>query len=194
VTPRMYEVAKPNRAVQEREALRAGEFTRRLPNAPFVLCDIDGTLANHVGVRNPFDESKVLLDGCHEVVASWIRSLYPHYNVVIVSGRHDSCGADTVEWLEGHNIPFDHILMRPAKNNDKDYVIKKEILDELLAVLRKDEIAFVLDDRPQVVRMWKSNGLRVFPVAGTTEHATTCTFNGEAGYRRCPDCGALEDF
>ena len=198
VTPQLYSVAEPNRPVQEREALRQGEFPLRLPNAPVVLCDIDGTLANHEGIRSPFDESKVLLDGVHEVVASWIRALYAEYNVVIVSGRHDTCGEDTVQWLEGHGIPFDHILMRAGGDNRGDFIIKKEILTELLSVLSQGQLAFVLDDRPQVVKMWRENGLKVYPVAGTTIHRDSCPYNDNPkamkGLRRCPDCGALEEF
>jgi predicted kinase len=198
VTPQMYEVAAPSRPVQEREALRQGEFPLRLPNAPVVLCDVDGTLADHVGVRGPFDESKVLLDNVHEVVADWVRALYPHYNVVIVSGRHDTCGEDTVAWLEGHGIPFDHILMRAGGDNRSDFIIKKELLNELLVVLTQGQLAFVLDDRPQVVKMWRENGLKVYPVAGTTVHRDTCPYGDNLaamkGKRRCPDCWALEDF
>ena len=203
VTPKQYSVAEPSRPVQERGALRQGEFPLRLPNAPVVLCDIDGTLANHNGpngefIRSPFDESKVLLDGVHTVVADWVRAIYPHYNVVIVSGRHDTCGEDTVAWLEGHSIPFDHILMRAGGDNRSDFIIKKEILTELLTVLSQGQLAFVLDDRPQVVKMWRENGLKVYPVAGTTVHRDTCPYGDNLaamkGKRRCPDCGALEDF
>lgn len=198
VTPQMYSVAEPSRPVQERESLRHGEFTLRLPNAPVVLCDVDGTLADHLGVRSPFDESKVLLDNVHEVVADWLRALYPHYNVVIVSGRHDTCGEDTVVWLEGHGIPFDHILMRAGGDNRSDFIIKKEILTELLSVLSQGQLAFVLDDRPQVVRMWRDNGLKVYPVAGTTVHRVGCAYDDNPkamkNKRRCPDCGALEEF
>ena len=197
VTPQMYSVAEPSRPVQEREALRHGEFPLRLPNAPVVMCDIDGTLADHNGVRGPFDESKVLLDNVHTVVADWVRALYPHYNIVIVSGRHDTCGEDTVAWLEGHKIPFDHILMRAGGDNRSDFIIKKEILTEMLSVLSQGQIAFVLDDRPQVVRMWRDNGLKVYPVAGTTTHRYGCQFDNPRamkGKRRCPDCGALEEY
>ena len=198
VTPKVYEVAEPNRAEQEREALRQGEFPLRLPNAPVVLCDIDGTLANHEGIRSPFDESKVLLDNVHEVVANWVKSLYSDYNIVVVSGRHATCAEDTVQWLEGHGIPFDHILMRAGSDNRPDYIIKKEILTELLSVLTQGQLAFVLDDRPQVVKMWRENGLKVYPVAGTTVHREGCPYESDVkamrGLRRCPDCGALEEF
>jgi predicted kinase len=185
------------RAVWERDTLRNGGFTRRLPDAPFVLCDVDGTLADCEGIRSPFDEDKVLLDSVRPVVVHWVRQLYKSFNIVIVSGRHDTCGNDTCEWLEGHDIPYDHILMRRGGDNRKDFIVKSEILDELLKVIKLEDIAFVLDDRPQVVRMWKSAGLTVYPVAGTTDHKPNCpgeSLPKQKGAKRCVDCGALGDF
>jgi predicted kinase len=185
------------RPVWDRELLNKGGFVRRLPNRPFVLCDIDGTLADHTGVRSPFDEKKVLLDKTHPVVIEWLRELYKDYNVIIVSGRHDTCGTDTCDWLDAERAPFDYILMRRGGDNRKDFIIKKEILDEIVAAVGKENIAFVLDDRPQVVKMWREEGLRVFPVAGTPDHTERCTFlqtSPKKGWRKCPSCWALETF
>jgi predicted kinase len=176
------------------EYLRNGGWVARLPNAQWVLVDTDGTVADCVGIRSPFDETRVLEDKVYEVVAEWVRALYPHYNVCVVSGRHDSCGDDTCDWWEMHGIPFDHILMRYSGDNRSDVIVKQEILNELAAVVGKENIAFVLDDRPRVVEMWRSNGIRVFPVRGTTTHVEGCTFNQPKGYRICSDCGALEYF
>ena len=203
VTPKMYEVnpAVNNRAEGDRQAVKSGEFTRRLLDKPFVLCDVDGTLANHVGIRSPFDESKVLLDTVHTPVADWVRELYPQYNIVILSGRQSSCCEDTVAWLEGYHIPFDLILMRSAGDRRSDAVIKPELLSDLLTTVRKDEIEFVIDDRPRVLRAWLAAGLKVQPVymgekltSWTTDHSPSCKFEGKKDYRRCPDCGCLEDF
>jgi predicted kinase len=187
------------RPVFERDMLNTGGWSTRLPGKKWVFIDVDGTLANHANpdgttVRSPYDESKVLLDNVQEIVAEWVRALYPHYNICIVSGRHDKCGDDTCEWLEGHAIPFDHIIMRRTGDNRPDFIIKKEILDEIAAVVGLENIAFVLDDRPQVVRMWKDNGLTVYPVRGTTDHTPACPNKAAKGYGTCGACGALEDF
>jgi predicted kinase len=185
------------RPVWDRELLNKGGFVRRLPDKPFVICDIDGTLADHTGVRGPFEEKKVLLDRPHPVVIEWLRELYKSFNILIASGRHDTCGSDTCDWLDAETAPFDYILMRRGGDNRPDYIIKKEILDEIIAAVGKENIAFVLDDRPQVVEMWRENGLRVFPVAGTTHHTPNCAFAKslqKKGWRKCPECWALESF
>jgi len=190
----------PTRAWMERQALLKGGFVPRLVGRPWVLFDMDGTTADHRGKRNPYEEHKVLLDGCYEVVADWIRALAPSHNLCAVSGRHDFCGDDTCEWLEGYGIPFDHILMRYNGDNRPDVVVKQEILNELIAVIGKENIAFVLDDRPQVVKMWRANGIKVYPVRGEPIHTPGCSQAHAkpkegwvvGGY--CGECGALENF
>jgi predicted kinase len=178
----------------ERQALLAGGFLPRLEGCPWVLVDVDGTLANANGVRGPFEEHKVLLDNVYDVVADWVRALQPTHNICIVSGRHDWCGDDTVEWLQGHSIPFDHILMRYSEDNRKDTIVKKEILDELSAVVGRENIAFVLDDRPCVVKeTWRANGIKVYPVRGTPDHTPDCPKDGPPT-KTCEHCGALGDF
>jgi predicted kinase len=198
-TPTVYKLTRPY--FERTEYLKNGGWVARLPNAKWVLVDVDGTVADHLGVRSPFDESKVLEDRVWEPVAEMLRTLYPTHNVCVVSGRHDHCGDDTCDWFEMHGVPFDHMLMRYSGDNRSDVVVKQEILDELAAVVGKENIEFVIDDRPRVVEMWKSNGLTVRQVfAGevltnpTVQHADGCAYANQKGYRRCPDCAALEYF
>jgi hypothetical protein len=52
--------------------------------------------------------------------------------------------------------------MRKDGDFRADYIVKQEILD---AHIPKDRVLFVLDDRQQVVDMWRRNGLMCFQVA-----------------------------
>jgi len=191
------------------EYLAKGGWTVRLPGRPWILVDVDGTVADCFGgdyehpIRNPFDESRVLLDKPWESVIEMVRQLYPTHNVCVVSGRHDGCGDDTCDWLEMHAVPYDHILMRYSGDNRSDAVVKQEILNELAAVVGLENIVEVLDDRPRVCDMWRSNGLKVRQVhAGkvvenpeeAVKHTDGCAYTSKKGYRKCPDCGALEWF
>jgi hypothetical protein len=40
-----------------------------------------------------------------------------------------------------------------------DTIVKKEVLDDLLKNVPKEQIAFVIDDRPSVLNMWHDNGM-----------------------------------
>ncbi|MBZ5660028.1 MAG: AAA family ATPase [Acidobacteriia bacterium] len=209
---REVKAATLTRPYWERQQLLKGGFIPRLPGRPWILVDVDGTLAKR-GDRGRFEEHKVILDTYYEDICTWVRALYPFYNIAIVSGRQDFCGDDTCDWLVAGDIPFDRIIMRYTRDNRPDYQVKEEILRELQAVLGtsvgyfdKDDnfkvpdegIAFVIDDRPQVVKMWRTHGVVVFPVRGVDKHSPNCTEQHKDkpwykdGY--CSDCGAVEGF
>ncbi|MBV1934915.1 MAG: hypothetical protein KUG59_09500 [Parvibaculaceae bacterium] len=48
-------------------------------------------------------------------------------------------------------------FMRPDNDSRADHIIKEEILDKLLA--QGAEIEFAVDDRNQVVNMWRRRGI-----------------------------------
>lgn len=101
-------------------------------------------------------------DKPNRVVAQWVRSLQGKYHVVIVSGRPvDQCGHATEDWLDKYEIPYDHLYMRPGGNNEDDTVVKQRILDALKSYVK---IAFAIDDRPRVLRMWEQNGIKTYDV------------------------------
>ncbi len=129
-----------------------------------VMVDVDGTLAIMNG-RGPFEWTKVGQDLVNEPVADLVRRLKTSgLSVIIMTGRDGSCLGETKKWLTDNKIPYDEIYTRPAKNFEKDSVIKKRMYETYV----KDEfdIQFVLDDRDQVVKMWREVlGLPVFQVA-----------------------------
>ena len=132
-----------------------------LPRA--ILVDIDGTLA-HKHDRNAYDYRHVDKDECDMIIAELVNQLYRlHYTIIIVSGREDSCQDLTISWLKKHMVDYHHLYMRKSKDMRKDSVVKKEIYDNFI----KDHysVLFVLDDRNQVVEMWREIGLKCLQVA-----------------------------
>lgn len=92
----------------------------------------------------------------------------PEYQVIIVSGRSTLCAVSTYNWLASR-IQFSAIFMRNRGDRRPDVQVKQEILNRILAVVPKEQIKFVLDDRPKVIKMWKDNGLTVYPVRGAID-------------------------
>lgn len=125
-----------------------------------VICDIDGTLA-HMGERSPYDWHRVSEDTADQVVIDILRH-YDDHEIILVSGRDEVCRRETVDWLKDNRVPFNYLFMRKEKDNRKDNMVKQEIFDNDI----KDSftISFVLDDRNQVVNMWRSNGLKCLQV------------------------------
>ena len=54
--------------------------------------------------------------------------------------------------------------MRKTGDNRKDSIIKKEIYEKYLKPMNY-HVLFILDDRNQVVEMWREMGFTVFQVA-----------------------------
>ena len=127
-----------------------------LPHA--IICDLDGTLALLNG-RNPFDASRCDEDLLNEPVASILKGR----KVILVSGRDDKYKEPTLRFLEKHHIEYEVLLMRKNKDQRKDSIVKKEIFDT--HIRPNYNIDFVLDDRNQVVAMWREIGLTCLQVA-----------------------------
>jgi hypothetical protein len=130
---------------------------------PAVICDLDGTLALIHG-RSPYDAARCERDELNTVVAGILRALVePRPAVLLVSGREERYREQTVRWLTRHNIEYNELHMRPTGDYRKDTVIKREIFER--EIRHRYRIEFVLDDRNQVVEMWRSLGLTCLQVA-----------------------------
>lgn len=127
------------------------------------ICDIDGTLANHQGIRSPYDESKVSLDvplpTC-QVIESLLEK--DERNVIFFSGRTEACRKDTEEWLK-QNLYLTHkpqLYMRAVGDQRSDDILKEEMYNKYIK--DKYSVLGVFDDRLKVCRMWYRLGLFVF--------------------------------
>lgn len=128
-----------------------------------IIVDIDGTLALK-GHRSPFDWMRVGEDSVNEPIKWLVRSFKPNVAIIIFSGRDSICRDITEKWLGENGIPWNALYMRPEGDMRKDSIVKKELYDQYV----KDnyEVIFVLDDRNQVVDMWRNElGLTCLQVA-----------------------------
>lgn len=106
----------------------------------------------------------VINDPVIEPVRNLVYLLSKNYDIIVVSGRPiDKAGKSTEEWLRKNlNVTVKHLFMRRGGDSRPDYVIKQEILDLMNCTER---IRYCIDDRDQVVRMWRQNNLTCLQVA-----------------------------
>tara|TARA_R100001463_G_scaffold2490_1_gene10528 strand:- start:2006 stop:2473 length:468 start_codon:yes stop_codon:yes gene_type:complete len=145
-----------------------------------IIVDVDGTLADMRGIRGPFEWDKVHLDRPHQDIIDLVKDLAcvgfdagleihpdlefePKYSIIITTGRDGVCEAATKQWLHDHKVPYDDFYIRKAGDFRKDNIIKSEIYMD--HIRPKYDVKYVIDDRDQVVDMWRSLGLRVLQVA-----------------------------
>lgn len=135
-----------------------------MPHA--VIVDLDGTLA-HMVDRTPFEWTKVGSDRVDVQVLDYIGGTIDEggRQVIILSGRDEVCRPETTEWLNRYLDPGDYLLfMRPAGDSRKDSIVKRELFEKHVAPYFYPWL--VIDDRDQVVRMWRDElGLKVWQVA-----------------------------
>ena len=155
-----------------------------------IVCDLDGTLcnidhrlhfvqvaegaprvANSGSITYPRKDWDSFFNGVPNdtvnepvlEVLDRFKSAQQIYEIVFCSGRPERCRADTVEWLEAY-VGYGHyeLYMRQDGDFRSDDIVKQEILDKHID---KERVLFALDDRNQVVDMWRRNGLTCFQVA-----------------------------
>jgi predicted kinase len=123
-----------------------------------LLCDIDGTAAIMKN-RGPFEWNKVHQDERNDLVYHIVRGFYQQgYEIVYISGRDGCCYDITYKWLEDNNFPITELIMRTPNDSRKDSTVKNELFWSKIA--RKYDVIGVIDDRPQVIHMWMSIGIK----------------------------------
>lgn len=139
-----------------------------------IICDLDGTLCNidhrlhHVqGEKKKRRWDLFNKEIPNDSLNTWCADLIEKMSVrtinsisirtVLCSGRVDSTRNDTEEWLFEHAISYDNLFMRHRKDFRQDSVIKEIILD--FEILPRYNVLFAIDDRQQVVDMWRRRGL-----------------------------------
>ena len=96
-----------------------------------------------------------------------LERLHDHI-IVRISGRPVSNGATPVgilteDWLVKHHIPFDRLFLKTRDFHQKSPDFKQSILE----YLPKDRVAYVFDDDPACLSMYRSEGLYALGVPGS---------------------------
>lgn len=128
-----------------------------------IMCDLDGTLAE-ISHRSPYDASKCEEDGLKYNVARVLCAM-PWMKRIFMSGRSSEFVGQTLGWLKKHELlrVGDELHMRAKGDSRKDSIVKLELFETM--VNPKYTVDFVLDDRDQVVEMWRAIGLECWQVA-----------------------------
>lgn len=144
-------------------ATRSGAGDTATPRG--VLVDLDGTLALHSGHRNPYDWRRAHRDVPNAAVVAVVRALHRDgIAVVYMTGRPEAARDITERWIERHVGVAGPLFLRADGDQRQDAIVKRELFDAHVA--DRYVVIAVLDDRQQVVDMWRNElGLACFQVA-----------------------------
>ena len=144
-----------------------GEYDdfKEIEHSDTVIVDMDGTLAK-MGNRSPYDDHRADQDTVNKPVYDTVQALSAAgYKLLIMSGRDEGRSRTvTRTWLSKNGVNYRWLLMRPEGDHMKDSVVKHDLLVKFI-----DQYGHVpvmaLDDRDQVVRVWRDMGITCFQVA-----------------------------
>lgn len=141
------------------------------PALPYIVFDIDGTLAN-IKHRLPYIKSeKPDWDSFNEsmdkdalnlpVAQIYYKMCDSRHNAnhpsIFVTGRPQDYQHKTEQWLLRNKLVPNYLFMRPAGDYRSDVEIKTEIIDKYIKMA---PILFVIDDRDKIVEMWRKLGYK----------------------------------
>lgn len=143
------------------------------PKKGYVICDLDGTLCdiNHRLHYVKGDEKKdwksffrgIKDDKLRFEVLDKLKGYENEgYEIVFVSARPDTYRPETEHWLAMHLddvMDYKTLIMRKGGDRRPDTEVKEEILMKYFEGGK--HVHKVFDDRPSVIRMWRSHGLEV---------------------------------
>ncbi len=134
-----------------------------------VIFDLDGTLALHVA-RGPYELDKLSTDEPNPMVVEYVKMLHQAgYTIITVSGRESGTKEDsmcyyeaTKKWMDSFSIPWEMHIQRNQGDTRKDDVVKEELFWNCIAPYY--DVKLAVDDRNQVVEMWRRIGLECWQV------------------------------
>jgi predicted kinase len=132
-----------------------------------IIVDIDGTIAEVDG-RSPYDYTLVSTDKPKQWVIDLVEGAERNGELVIfMSGRDSMCRQDTLNWIRKHtNVTAFKLYMRAEGDERMDAIVKLELFNK--HIRDNYNVKYCVDDRAQVIRMYRSIGLNVLDVAGHT--------------------------
>lgn len=140
----------------------------------YIIVDLDNCIANDAWripkinwqKSNPMDRYHEYhsLSGFDEVGNLDIFAEHPDTATIVFTARPVLYHAVTEEWLRRKNIPYEFLVMRNNNDHKPSLELKRTMLNWLPHVygVPLEDIVAAYDDRPDVVEMYKTHGLKAY--------------------------------
>jgi len=140
---------------------------------PAVIFDMDGTLANCDHRRYLVEGKKKYFDQFYDAMGDdtpnehicGLCNMYfmNNWHVIICTGRPENYRDITEKWLKDYGVFYNELIMRPIERKyDPDYQVKQDMLND---IRKHRDVHVAIDDRKQVVDMWRRNNIVCMQVA-----------------------------
>lgn len=138
------------------------EEDSKLPHC--IIVDMDATLCFNTSGRSfygPGTAEKIINDIPNTNVVDLVRAYCEQYgcDLIVITGRDDSCREPTLEWLGKYGLYPKLLLMRSEGDHSKGDECKKKLYEE--HIKGKYNVDLVFEDSSKVVKMYRELGLTV---------------------------------
>lgn len=143
-------------------------LSKQVKNNPMlphcILVDMDATLCFNTNGRpfyGPGADVGMRDDIPNTNIIDLVKAYCTTYNcdLIILTGRDESCREATMDWLTEHDLHPTELLMRPNGSYLRGDEQKKLIYE--IKIKDKYNVDFVIDDSDKVVKMYRDLGLTV---------------------------------
>lgn len=129
-----------------------------------IIVDMDATLCFNTSGRpffGPGTAEQMINDIPNTNVIDLVRAYCDIYDceLVVITGRDESCRKATLEWLDNHYLYPNLLLMRKEGDYSKGDECKKKLYEEYIK--GKYNVDLVFEDSSKVVKMYRDLGLTV---------------------------------
>lgn len=140
---------------------------------PAAVFNFNGTLVDITCIRHlvtgtrrdpvTFHRSVLLCPPRTDVVEAARQAHEEGLIVLIFTGMPEEYRSSATLWLQGHNVPYAHLWMRPDGDDQKNFAVKR---DMFLSASTMWSITKAWDDDPEVLDMWDAHGIPAVRVPG----------------------------
>jgi len=151
-----------------------------------IVCDLDGTLVDVRGIRHLVDSSERRdFQAFHQaslecpandgVSAALSEGRKRGLAIVLVTARDDRWSFLTTMWLNEHQISYDDLIMRGRRDDRPDHLVKR---DFAVSLARKYRVEVAIDDRDDILDVWRSAGFATMKVEQDGSLSEICSPSG----------------
>jgi len=139
----------------------------------YVVCDIDGTLADddkrlHYALAKDWESynEQLVAAALNVRMAELLVMMHPHHNIMLLSGNSELNRPLVEQWVRHNRLYYDHLLLRPTGNETPSHILKLQLLEGFFGSpdnVRRS-VAYVFEDRNVICKAMREYGLTVHQV------------------------------
>ena len=148
-------------------------MSKRKASKKVVILDIDHTVSDAAWRDDMIGAAGFTWDDYHKEapkdkpIEEMVRLVYclrHEFHIIAVTARPEKWRGITMAWLVNQGVMFHELIMRPDKDYSSAAALKVKLVKERIGDDLRSQVAFVLDDRDDVMAAFRAEGVTCLQV------------------------------